>query len=215
MEDNMSAKEAIDLISSVTKEVHRDTHSVLAWYMLIWGCIVAFTSLLVGHMWHATGCASWNWLWLAMTIAGFGITTYYNRKKAYHIPHTPTTYNIGLVWTVIGGACLLIGFFGSPMAAFCHELIAPLGITGSNVHMVPLTVVMIPLFGVGAAFTGILLRDWFISLCGVVAGFCGFVGGMVFEGAYALVVLAMVTTVSMVVPALRILIKERVVCTNR
>lgn len=210
----LTPAKSLEIIGSMMAQSRKDIHQALGVHLMGWGLLVAVTGLAVGYLWHATQSAYANLLWIAMMVVGIIVSWCFKQKKAGLIPRSYVSETIGKVWLCFGIFCCLLGCGAGVMSEFIYYAIATLGIENTYT-MVPVTPVILLLFGLVCSSTGFILRDYLIVVCGVIAGFGGFVGSLVFQHASMFYAVSAVAFVSLFIPGLRIYIKTKRLCYHR
>ncbi len=152
----MTAQESLNLISNMLNNSRRDILQSSAKYFLLWGAMLAATSLIVYALWHATGNAAWNLLWFAMALVGFPLAMMMGRNDK--VPQNIISKQVGQVWlayaTFTFGICIITAFVPLPMS---------------------LTIFIVSILGFAECISGVLLKNWPIIIGGFVLG----VGGVI------------------------------------
>lgn len=153
----MTAQESFALISNMLNNSRRDILQSSAKYFVLWGVLLAVTSLIIYALWHTTGSAKWNLLWFAMAIVGFPLAMLIGRKD--QVPQNIISKQIGQVW--LAYAAFAIGLIVLAIA------VAPLPMS--------LTLLIVAILGFAECISGVLLKNWPIIVGGFVLG----VGGVI------------------------------------
>lgn len=100
-EKKMTEKESLELIASMiarTKSRYLGSGN-----MLIWGYLVAITTVLVWVMLATTHNPVWNWLWFAIPLIGFPTTTIKaHRENRYRGAISYSDRVTSRLWTIFG-----------------------------------------------------------------------------------------------------------------
>lgn len=212
--NEMTPLQSLEIIKSMMNQSRKDTQRVLGKYMMLWGLLVVLTATASDCLWRSSHEYNWGWLWLMMSIVGTAMTFYMRKRKEAHVPSSYITKSIGMVWWTIGIFCCLFGFGASFIGELCQQINAQGVITGQNTFSLPTEAIMMLFFGIAATATGFILKDYLISICGVLSGFGGFIGCVLLNQASFMPVLAGVAFISMVIPGFRIILIGRRVCSN-
>lgn len=153
----MTAQESLSLISDMLNNSRRDILQSSAKYFLLWGALLTVTSVVIYALWHNTGSPKWNFLWFAMAAIGFPIAMLIGRKD--NVPQNFISKQVGQVW--LAYAAFAIGISVIATAA------APLPTS--------LTLLIVFILGFAECLSGILLKNWPITVGGFVLG----VGGVI------------------------------------
>lgn len=210
----MTPQQSLDIIRKMMNQSRKDTQLVLGKHMVLWGSLTTFTGILTGYLWHAVPDHNWGWLWLVMSIVGFTFAYILKKKTQMHIPSSYITKTIGMVWWAIGIFCGIFGFGAGFLIELCQQInVQEVGL-GHPVIYIPIEGMMMLFFGIAATTTGFILKDYLISICGILAGFGGFMGSLLFHQPSAMPVLAGVAFISMVIPGIRIILINKRLCSN-
>lgn len=208
MENNngMTAERSLEIIRKSIEQSRRDATNESGAHFILWGVLVTVTALLVGHLWMHYGGPVWNWLWLVMWVAGY-ILSYLLGKKLNAIPRPKTFIDkiAGFIWLSFGIFTCSLGTILSLVIGFLRTQY----VQSDTAYLFPMTAVIILMFGLCSTITGFVLRSKLIVVCGILSGFCGFVGSFLVDGAYQMLVMAAASLVGLVMPGLIILIKNR------
>lgn len=217
MEKNnvMTPEKSLEIISEMMNQGRKDTQLVFGKFMISWGILIILVAMIVGYLWKICNNPVWNALWGILPITGYAWNFFRNKKKIAK-SESFIGKTIGLVWMSVGIYCCILGFSAAPILNFCNTTIVQLVGTSSNslITGFPLCAVMMLFFGLASVATGLILKDYLISFCGVIAGFGGFMGCIIFQHHDTMFILAGVVLVSMIVPGLRIVIKNKDLCSN-
>lgn len=212
-DEGMTPQASLEIIERMMNESRKDILGSIGVGLMVQGLLVSVTAFVVGLGCWLTGNANFNWLWLLTCVICFGISRYWKKERGALIPRSELSAIVGRVWIAFGIFCCLLGFGvgiwtdvigGTTLAETFNAAAFALSITP----------IITLLFGLACCTTGLILKDYLIAVCGVVAGFGGFVGTYVFVDSRSFVV-AGVAFVSLFIPGLRIYIKNRGVCCKR
>ncbi len=153
----MTAQESLALISNMLNNSRRDILQSSAKYFVLWGVLLAVTSLIIYALWHTTGSAKWNLLWFVMAIVGFPLAMLMGRKD--QVPQNIISKQIGQVW--LAYAAFAVGL------SVLATAVAPLPMS--------LTLLIVAILGFAECISGVLLKNWPIIVGGFVLG----VGGVI------------------------------------
>lgn len=150
MTPEQSLKLINDTLNSNCKAIARKSGSTF----ILWGILLAVTSLVIYLLWNWTGSPAWNLLWFMMPAIGFPVGSVL-KKKREKTPDTFVSRTIGYLWM-----------------AFCVFSIV-FGLDASFLTPINISLVIILIFGFCLTSTGILLRNWPIILAGAISGTAG------------------------------------------
>ena len=152
----MTAQESLKLISETMNNSRRDILRNNAKFYVLCGCLLTIFSLFIYFMWHTTGKASWNMLWFLLPVVGYPLSTFL-QKKNVALPQSFVGSLTGKIWSLFG----LFAVTLSALAVF----VVPM----------PITLIIVILFGMAESITGVVLKNWPI----IIGGFILAVGGAI------------------------------------
>lgn len=163
--------------------------------LILWGCMVALTSVVVYFLWSKTGSPVWNLLWFAMTAISVvcNIVMDRNKEKA---PSTEISRIIGKTWMWFGifttGLYLIIWIAYFILRAFNPE---------ASIH-VDLTLVISLMMGLCGVISGVVMKMKSVVACLVIATALSVVVALVVNGPAQILVFAILGVIGLVIPGL-------------
>ena len=163
--------------------------------LILWGCMVALTSVVVYFLWSKTGSPVWNLLWFAMTAISVvcNIVMDRNKEKA---PSTEISRIIGKTWMWFGifttGLYLMIWIAYFILRAFNPE---------ASIH-VDLTLVISLMMGLCGVISGVVMKMKSVVACLVIATALSVVVALVVNGPAQILVFAILGVIGLVIPGL-------------
>lgn len=86
MEDkNLNADQSLELIRRMIRDTRRRLSTGSSNLFIFWGYLLAATAVGVFILLQTTDNRAWQWLWLPALAAGWGVTQWYNRRRAPHV----------------------------------------------------------------------------------------------------------------------------------
>lgn len=210
----MTPQQSLDIIGKMMNQSRKDTQLVLGKHMILWGSLTTFTGALTGYLWNAVPGHNWGWLWLVMSVVGCAAAFTLKKKTQMHIPSSYITKTIGMVWWTIGIFCGIFGFGAGFLTELCQQLNAQEVGLGHPAIYLPIEGMVMLFFGIAATTTGFILKDYLISICGILSGLGGFIGCLLLHQPSTMPVLAGVAFISMVIPGIRIILINKRLCSN-
>ena len=118
------------------------------------------TSLVIYFLWHATGKPQWNFLWFALPAIGYPVAGMMGKNDGA-VPQNEISKMLSSVWSVFGAFAVTLS-----VIAIC---------------LVPMNVslIIVVLMGLAECFSGTVLKNWPIIICGFLLGVGGAVIAMV------------------------------------
>ncbi len=163
--------------------------------LILWGCLVAVTSVIIYFLWSKTGSPLWNLLWFAMSIIGF-ICTIFLSQNSEKTPKNEVSRILGKTWMWFGlfttGFYLLIWVAYFIMRACYPE---------ASIS-VDLTLVITLMMGLCGVISGVVMKMKSVVACLVVATAISVVIALVVHGPAQILVFAVLGVLGLVVPGL-------------
>ncbi len=155
METNeMTPEKSLQIINDFIEKSRNNFIKECGLPLIMWGCLVLVTSVIIWFLWQRTGNPAWNWLWFAMAAVGFALGPVLSRRSK--------AYAKGFLDEKLGYLWLSYGIF-SMAYALAGMFLAPLPITAGIVLMLGLCI----------SLTGTLTSLKFLSVLGFVTGIGG------------------------------------------
>lgn len=162
MENNFSAENSLRLITETIERSRRTMAKNSGKPMILWGVLVAVTSVVIYFLWSKTGNPIWNLLWFAMSaIGGFG--TYSIGRKREKTPATEISRILGKIW-------MWFGFFTTGF----YLLLWVVALIRYSAHMegivsVDLTLLITMMMGLCGAISGAVMNCKPVTVCSALA----------------------------------------------
>ncbi|MBO4499748.1 MAG: hypothetical protein J5732_05790 [Bacteroidaceae bacterium] len=105
---NLSTEKSLQIIKETIERSRNTIARNSGKPLVLWGSLVALTSLVIWVLWSSTGKPVWNLLWFAMSAIGLVITNIItkNREK---VPESEVSRTLGVVWMWFG--IITTGFY--------------------------------------------------------------------------------------------------------
>ncbi len=156
MEQNkeMTAQESLALIAETMNNSRKAILRSSASHFILWGILLTVFSLVIFFLWHSTGHPIWNMLWFAMPVLGYA-TAYLLGKKEESIPSNEIGRLLGKIWGTFG-------FFSVSLSII-------------SVFFVPMNIslVIVLILGLAESISGVVLKNWPITVAGTILGIVG------------------------------------------
>lgn len=169
MEENkeMTAQKSLKLISETINNSRKDIVSRSGKYFVLWGCLLTAFSLIIYALWKTSGNASWNNLWFALPVVGYGLAALMKGKKAEIEPENYISKLLGGIWSAFGAFAIAISAFTLIYLAINSNPLSEIAVG------ISLTAEIILLFGLAECISGITVRNWVITAAGFITGIGG------------------------------------------
>ncbi|MGI6242391.1 MAG: hypothetical protein ACOYJK_02455 [Prevotella sp.] len=194
--NNMTAERSLEIIAKTIEQSRHEVSSRSAKYLLLWGILVAITSLIVGHLWQRSGNPTWNYLWFAMTLVGVIAERLLAKREK--------THTTGIIPTLIGNVWATFGFFA---IGIILALLIAYSITPLPNNDIPLTGVFALLMGMATAMTGWILKKNILTFCGIFTGILGLILDLYIDGGYEMFIITGMAIVGLIIPGLYLMSK--------
>jgi len=162
MENNFSAENSLRLIAETIDRSRRTIARNSGKPLILWGGLVALTSIIIYVLWTRTGSPAWNFLWFAMTAVG-AIAMRPLLRKSEKVPETEISRMLGKIWMWFG--FFATGFFVLVWVAWGIRTL--FGIEGTM--SVDLTLIIVLMMGLCGTLSGAVLKFKPITASSVIA----------------------------------------------
>lgn len=193
----MTAERSLEIIRESIERSQRTISKNAGIPLMWWGICVALFALLIEYLWKNHGGPAWNFLWFVMWVIGY-IGNRIIDKKQESVPTTFVGKTIGHVWATFGIFCGGIGLLLCLIG--CGILPAKCMIPDGHVY-INITSIITLCFGIASTITGLVLKNRIIQVCGLIAGFGGFILSMRFP-MHQMYVMAAVAVIGLIIPGL-------------
>lgn len=151
MENNFSAENSLRLIAETIERSRRTIARNSGKPLILWGVLVALTSVIIYALWTLTGSPAWNFLWFAMTAVG-AVCMRSMACGSEKVPDTEISRMLGRIWMWFG--FFSTGFFALVWVAWGIRSLA--GVEGPL--SVDLTLIIVLMMGLCGALSGAVLK---------------------------------------------------------
>lgn len=162
MENNFSAENSLRLITETIERSRRTMAKNSGKPMILWGSLVAVTSVVIWLLWTKTGSPMWNFLWFAMSVIGTICSRLISRNQE-QVPASEISRILGKVWMWFG--IFATGFFA--LVLLVALLRYALGMSG--IIQIDMTMLILMMMGLCGAISGSVLKLKPITVSSVVA----------------------------------------------
>lgn len=153
METNsMTPEKSLQIISEAIAKSRRDFEKNAGSPLVTWGTIVFLFSILVWFMLRETNDGNWNFLWFGIPVLGWPLTQAKMRREQSEGSSSFISKMLGYIWIVYG-------IFATSLAT-AFAFIAP-------EYSGFLTAVLL---GFAATMTGVILKNTYITIGGILTG---------------------------------------------
>lgn len=122
--------------------------------LIMWGCLVLVTSLIIWFLWRQSGNPSWNWLWFAMAAIGFVAGPLMSKRSK--------AYSKGFLDEKLGFLWLAYGIFAMSYA-----------LVGIFLYSGAITIGITLMIGLCITLTGVLSELKSLTVLGFITGIGG------------------------------------------
>ncbi len=192
---NLSTENSLKIIAETMERSRMTIAKNLGKPLILWGALVALTSVVVYFLWSKTGNPGWNLLWFFMSIIGFVCTMLMDRNKE-KAPDTEVSRIIGKIWMWFG--IFVTGFYALIWLAYLIIRYFDLGTSVSA----DLTLIIALAMGLCGVITGAVMRMKSVIVCLIVATAVSVVVALVVAGPTKILVFAVLGVLGLVLPGL-------------
>ena len=192
---NLTTESSLKIIAETMERSRMTIAKNMGKPLILWGSLVALTSVVVYFLWSKTGNPGWNLLWFFMSIIGFVCTMLMDRNKE-KAPDTEVSRIIGKIWMWFG--IFVAGFYALIWLAYLIIRYFDLGTSVSA----DLTLIIALAMGLCGVITGAVMRMKSVIVCLIVATAVSVVVALVVAGPTKILVFAVLGVLGLVVPGL-------------
>ncbi len=205
---NMTAERSLEIIRESIERSQRTIAKNSGLPLLWWGACVIVFALLIEYLWKNHGGPAWNFLWFVMWFVGY-VGNYVIDKKNETVPTTFVGKTIGHVWSTFGIFCGGIGLLLALIGSGVIPVKCVISDAGFNtIVYMNITSIISLCFGIASTIMGLVLQNRPIQICGLVAGFGGFLAALNLP-MQQMYVMAAVALIGLVIPGLLIHFKSK------
>lgn len=164
MENNeLNPEKSLQIISEAIRRSRREFEKNAGTPLIIWGVSIFLLSLVVWLVWKSTGNPAWNFLWFS-TIILWIVFSIIGKKKEKEVK----TKNF--LGEIIGYVWISYGIFAIGISAVSCFIFS--SNSGLNIYLSSAFLVMIIgiLLGFSAMITGLLVKNLWIVIAGIING---------------------------------------------
>lgn len=185
METNgMTPEQSLQVISDAIAKSRKEFERNAGTPMILWGVIVLIFSVVIWLLLKTTDNLLWNFLWFGIPVAGWPLSHLLLKNKEIRGARNFVNDIIGQIW--IG-----YGIFAVVTAVALSFVAAD--------HIGTIT---IALLGYAAAMTGMVLKNRFVTVGGLITGIGGAVTLCMFRNCDATLVFTAASVVSLILPGM-------------
>ena len=162
MENNFSAENSLRLITETIERSRRTMAKNSGKPMILWGSLVAVTSVVIWLLWTKTGSPMWNFLWFAMSVIGAVCSRLIGRNQE-QVPVSEISRILGKIWMWFG--IFATGLFALVLLVAAIRAAADMG----GVIQLDMTMLILMMMGLCGAISGSVLKLKPITAASVVA----------------------------------------------
>ena len=190
MEKELTAERSIEIIRETIEKSRRDVERQAGTPLIVWGSLVAFTAVIIGHLWEHCGGPVWNFLWFIMTAIGFALNRFIGQK--------PAIRPVSFVSKVVHWIWLLFCIITIVIAVLFY--IVMLNPDIYRVRYIPLTPIIIILMMLCSSIMGLVVGNKLIPGMAFGSGICAVNFCLMWPGSHEMLMLAIVAIATLVIP---------------
>lgn len=193
--ENLSTENSLRIITETMERSRMAIAKNSGKTILMWGVLVAVTSIVVYFLWSKTGNPSWNLLWFAMGAIG-GIGTAINSRNREKVPVNEISRVVGKTWMWYG--IMTTAFYALIwVAAYIKSKCCGGGIINVNI-----TLIIVMMMGIAGVVSGVVMKMKSIVACCVVATLLSVLVALLVNGPEQILVFTILGVVALVIPGL-------------
>lgn len=190
---NLTTENSLKIIAETMERSRMTIAKNLGKPLILWGCLVAVTAVVVYFLWSRTGNPGWNLLWFFMSVVGFICTLLIDRNKE-KAPDTEVSRIIGKTWMWFG--IFITAFYALIWVAyFIMRSYNP----DASIS-VDLTLIISMMMGLCGVITGVVMKMKSVVVCLVFATLVSVLVAMVVSGPEKILVFVLLGLLGLVVP---------------
>ena len=182
--NNLTPEKSLQIISEAITRSRRDFEKNAGKPLITWGFIVLTFSILVWFILRETNDAKWNFLWFGIPMIGWPLTRAQLKGNREKTATSLISKTIGHIWIVYGiFATTLATTFAFIAPAYCSFITAVL-------------------LGFAATMTGVILKNNYITIGGIITGIGCTIALFYIERWDAALLFAIAATANLIIPGL-------------
>lgn len=180
--NNMTPEKSLQIISEAIAQSRRDFEKNAGTPLITWGWIVLVFSVLIWFMLRETNDAKWNFLWFGIPIVGWPLTRTLIKGKQENTATSFISKTVGYIWIIYGiFATTLATAFAFIAPGYCSFITAVL-------------------LGYAATMTGVILKNNYITIGGIITGIGCTIALFHIEKWDAALLFAIAATLNLIIP---------------
>lgn len=197
-EKELTVTRSLSIIKETIERNRREVESSMGVPLLMWGMLVVVNALLVFLLWRYTSLdAKANFFWFLMPVVGVLLRVFVD-KKYQTMPANFVTKVAGYIWISFGFVAIL-----SSIVVIVAESVPVF-----HVIYVPITAMIIIQMCLSSCITGYVLGNKFFSWLSIISLLIGLFGVFLYPGSGEMMVLAIVSLGTLVIPGFQIINKK-------
>ena len=203
MESNeLNPEKSLQIISEAVRRSRREFEKNAGTPLIIWGMSILLLSLVVWFVWKSTDNPAWNFLWFS-TIILWIVFSIIDKKKEKKVK----TKNflgeiIGYVWISYG--IFAIGI--SAVSCFIFSSNSNLEIYFSSAFLVLIIGILL---GFSAMITGLLVKNLWIVIAGIINGLGSPIAFCYLDGADTTLLISIASLITLLIPGIILNLQSR------
>ena len=190
---NLTTENSLKIIAETMERSRMTIAKNLGKPLILWGCLVAVTAVVIYFLWSRTGNPGWNLLWFFMSVIGFICTLLMDRNKE-KAPETEVSRIIGKTWMWFG--IFITAFYALIWVAYFIMRSYNPDVSIS----VDLTLIISMMMGLCGVITGVVMKMKSVVVCLVFATLVSVLVAMVVSGPEKILVFVLLGLLGLVVP---------------
>lgn len=199
-EKEMTPEQSLELIRHTIEQNRRSMERNAGVPMIFWGILTAVFAIAIAFLWKYCGGPIWNMLWFLMAAIGFLVE--------HTILENHGEKSNSFLGFVISKIWITFAIFSLSMSIVLFLLLFLLNLftvdpTPETTVVFPITAVIILLLGVAATITGLVLKNYWITIASIISGLFGFALALIMgSSAFQMCIIAVVAVLVLVIPGI-------------
>ncbi len=192
----MTPEQSLELIRHTIEQNRRSMERNAGVPMIFWGILTAVFAIAIAFLWKYCGGPIWNMLWFLMAAIGFLVE--------HTILENHGEKSNSFLGFVISKIWITFAIFSLSMSIVLFLLnLFTVDPTPETTVVFPITAVIILLLGVAATITGLVLKNYWITIASIISGLFGFALALIMgSSAFQMCIIAVVAVLVLVIPGI-------------
>ena len=203
MESNeLNPEKSLQIISEAVRRSRREFEKNAGTPLIIWGMSILLLSLVVWFVWKSTNNPAWNFLWFSTIIMWIIFSIIDKKKEKKVMTKNFLEEIIGYVWISYG--IFAIGI--SAVSCIIFNINSNLEIYFSSAFLVLIIGILL---GFSAMITGLLVKNLWIVIAGIINGLGTPIAFCFLDGADMTLLISIASLITLLIPGIILNLQSR------